>query len=111
MKSRTRARSLALQALYEVDVTNHPPAEVLKARLEEFSARRLAIAGAGRSGSSIVVVESGWDFQLHFRKRPLSDRAWVLVSVLAARAESEVTGGCRDGCPRWLWSVVRVAAD
>ncbi|MFZ5822528.1 MAG: transcription antitermination factor NusB [Chloroflexota bacterium] len=35
MKSRTRARSLALQVLYEVDLTNHPPAEVLKARLEE----------------------------------------------------------------------------
>ncbi len=35
MKSRTRARSLALQALYEVDVTNHPPAEVLKMRLED----------------------------------------------------------------------------
>ena len=35
MKSRTRARSLALQALYEVDVTNHPPGEVFKARLEE----------------------------------------------------------------------------
>jgi N utilization substance protein B len=35
MKSRTRARSLALQVLYEVDVTNHPPAEVFKARLEE----------------------------------------------------------------------------
>lgn len=35
MKSRTRARSLALQVLYEVDVTNHPPAEVYKARLEE----------------------------------------------------------------------------
>ena len=35
MKSRTRARSLALQVLYEVDVTNHSPAEVFKARLEE----------------------------------------------------------------------------
>jgi N utilization substance protein B len=35
MKSRTRARSLALQALYEVDVTDHPPGAVLKARLEE----------------------------------------------------------------------------
>jgi len=35
MKSRTRARSLALQVLYEVDVTQHPPAEVFKARLEE----------------------------------------------------------------------------
>ena len=35
MKSRTRARSLALQVLYEIDITNHPPAEVFKARLEE----------------------------------------------------------------------------
>jgi len=35
MKPRTRARSLALQVLYEVDIANHPPAEVLKARLEE----------------------------------------------------------------------------
>jgi N utilization substance protein B len=37
MKSRTRARSLALQALYEVDITNHSPADVFKARLEENS--------------------------------------------------------------------------
>lgn len=33
MKSRTRARSLALQVLYEVDVANHPPVEVLQSRL------------------------------------------------------------------------------
>jgi N utilization substance protein B len=35
MKPRTRARALALQVLYEVDVANHPPAEVFKERLEE----------------------------------------------------------------------------
>jgi N utilization substance protein B len=35
MKSRTRARCLALQVLYEVDITNHPPAEVFRERLEE----------------------------------------------------------------------------
>lgn len=34
MKSRTRARSLALQALFEIDITNHLPAEVLQNRLE-----------------------------------------------------------------------------
>ena len=37
MKPRTRARALALQVLYEVDLTNHPPGEVFKARLEEDS--------------------------------------------------------------------------
>jgi transcription antitermination protein NusB len=35
MKSRTRARGLALQVLYEIDIAGHSPAEVLQHRLEE----------------------------------------------------------------------------
>ena len=35
MKARTKARGIALQALYEIDVVGHPPAEVLQERLEE----------------------------------------------------------------------------
>jgi N utilization substance protein B len=35
MKPRTRARSVALQALYEIDVTEHPPGQVWKERVEE----------------------------------------------------------------------------
>jgi len=35
MKPRTRARSLALQVLYEVDVASHPPGDIYKLRLEE----------------------------------------------------------------------------
>lgn len=35
MKPRTKARSLALQVLYEVDIANHPPGEIFKLRLEE----------------------------------------------------------------------------
>jgi N utilization substance protein B len=35
MKSRTRARGLALQVLFEVDISNHLPADILKNRLEE----------------------------------------------------------------------------
>jgi N utilization substance protein B len=35
MKSRTRARSVALQALYEIDLMGHPPGQVLQERLEE----------------------------------------------------------------------------
>jgi N utilization substance protein B len=35
MKSRTRARSIALQVLYEVDITSHPPGAVMQQRLEE----------------------------------------------------------------------------
>jgi N utilization substance protein B len=35
MKPRTRARSLALQVLYEVDLANHPPADIYRLRLED----------------------------------------------------------------------------
>lgn len=36
MKPRTRARSLALQALYEIDLAGHPLDEVLAARIEDY---------------------------------------------------------------------------
>jgi N utilization substance protein B len=34
MKARTRARGIALQALYEIDMAGHPPAQVLQERLD-----------------------------------------------------------------------------
>jgi N utilization substance protein B len=34
MKSRTRARGIALQVLYELDMTDHLPGDALKSRLE-----------------------------------------------------------------------------
>lgn len=35
MKSRTKARGIALQVLYEIDLMGHKPAETLENRLEE----------------------------------------------------------------------------
>lgn len=35
MKPRTRARALALQVLYEIDIAHHPPGETFQTRLEE----------------------------------------------------------------------------
>ena len=35
MKSRTKARSIALQVLYEIDMTGHEPAQALMERLNE----------------------------------------------------------------------------
>ena len=37
MKPRTKARSLALQVLYEIDLVNHPLGMALKYRLEDVS--------------------------------------------------------------------------
>lgn len=34
MKERTKARSLALQALYEIDMSGHPPSVAIEERLE-----------------------------------------------------------------------------
>ena len=36
MKSRTRARGVALQVLYEVDIAKHNPVEVFQSRLEDL---------------------------------------------------------------------------
>ncbi len=35
MKPRTRARSIALQALYEIDIADHPPGEVWEQRVAD----------------------------------------------------------------------------
>lgn len=35
MKARTRARGIALQALYEIDMVDHAPVQVLQERLED----------------------------------------------------------------------------
>jgi N utilization substance protein B len=35
MKARTRARGVALQVLYEVDMADHPPTQIMAERLEE----------------------------------------------------------------------------
>jgi transcription antitermination protein NusB len=37
MKPRTRARGVALQALYEIDIIGHPPGRVVEERIEEAS--------------------------------------------------------------------------
>lgn len=35
MKARTRARSVALQALYEIDITGHSPSSVIESRIAD----------------------------------------------------------------------------
>lgn len=35
MKARTKARGLALQSLYEIDLVSHPPVQVFEDRLDE----------------------------------------------------------------------------
>jgi N utilization substance protein B len=48
MKSRTKARGVALQVLYEVDLTGHPPMEALEERLTEDPLEEDSLANFAR---------------------------------------------------------------
>jgi transcription antitermination protein NusB len=65
MKPRTRARSLALQVLYEVDLTEHLPGPVYEQRLEEFAAD-------GQNGLSPDLAE--FARQIIFGVLPLAEK-------------------------------------
>jgi transcription antitermination protein NusB len=73
MKSRTRARSIALQVLYEVDITSHLPGTVLQQRLSEVEltpelqefARRIVFGVLPLTGSldfAIAKFAPEWPF-------------------------------------------------
>ena len=49
MKPRTRARSLALQVLYEVDIANHPPGEMFKSGWRKLRLQMTSPISPGRS--------------------------------------------------------------
>lgn len=65
MKPRTRARSLALQVLYEVDLTDHLPGIVFQERLEEINTD-------GRTGLSTELAE--FARQIIFGILPLAEK-------------------------------------
>ncbi len=65
MKPRTRARSLALQVLYEVDVTDHLPGLVFQERLEEINSE-------GQTGLSPELAE--FARQIIFGILPLAEK-------------------------------------
>jgi N utilization substance protein B len=65
MKPRTRARALALQVLYEIDLTNHPAGAVFQERLDETNAEE-------RSGLSAELT--GFARQIVFGILPIAEK-------------------------------------
>lgn len=61
MKARRRARAAVLQALYEVDFTNHQPEEAIQARLEEKPLPRSAVEFAHHLTHSVYQRRSYLD--------------------------------------------------
>ena len=84
MKARRKARTVALQALYEIDCTSHAPEEVLTQRLEEQPldaelsdfARRL-VAGARAYAAALDEL-----IQTHAPEWPLDQMAIIDRNIL-----------------------------
>lgn len=74
MKSRTRARALALQVLYEVDMTDHRPGDVLAQRLEDEDAQ-----GQGSLSQELVAFAH----QIIFGVYPLSQKMDDVIAEYA----------------------------
>ncbi len=61
MKTRRRARRVILETLYEYDIANHDPAEVLEQRLEASPMERAGIEFASRIVQGVIVYQEQMD--------------------------------------------------
>ncbi len=84
MKVRSKARSLSLQALFEIDMSNHPMGKVLDTRLVESS---LPLAGESFVRQLVIGVTEycelidGW-IAHHAPERPVNQLAAVDRNIL-----------------------------
>jgi N utilization substance protein B len=61
MKTRRRARRVALEALYEIDVANHDPAEVLERRLADQPVESVGATFAHKLVNGVLEHQGGMD--------------------------------------------------
>ncbi len=94
MKSRTRARAVALQVLYEIDLTGHHPGDVLQQRVEDARAEgqnkfspeseefaRLLVFGVSPLASRIDEVIAEYASDWPFDKIAAIDRNILRIAV------------------------------
>ena len=84
MKPRTRARGIALQVLYEVDIAGHPPGQVLEERLIEGSMEDNLVAFASQIVSGILPIINRLDTIIarHAPEWPLDQVATIDRNIL-----------------------------
>jgi N utilization substance protein B len=61
MKTRRRARRVALESLYEIDIANHPPNEVIKRRLDDQPMESAGIEFAYKLLNGVLMYQEGMD--------------------------------------------------
>jgi N utilization substance protein B len=84
MKPRTRARSLALQALYEIDITGHLPGEVIEERFTESPMEEILCEFARQSVVGVLPLISDLDTLIsqHAPEWPLEQVAVIDRNIL-----------------------------
>ncbi len=61
MKTRRRARRVTLESLYEIDVANHPPYEVMEQRIEDQPMESAGIEFAYKLLNGVLKYQHGMD--------------------------------------------------
>ena len=84
MKPRTRARGLALQALYEIDIAGHPPGQVLEERLADGLLEESLVTFATQIVSGVLPLVQDLDTIIaqHAPEWPLDQVATIDRNIL-----------------------------
>jgi N utilization substance protein B len=84
MKQRTKARGIALQVLYEIDIANHNPVEVLELRLSQSKVDDQVMAFARKLVLGIVPYKADLDtfISQHAPEWPLNQVAIIDLNIL-----------------------------
>lgn len=61
MKTRRRARRVTLESLYEYDIANHPPDEIIERRVEEYPMESAGIAFASQLVHGVIDHQNEMD--------------------------------------------------
>jgi N utilization substance protein B len=61
MKTRRRARRVTLESLYEIDIANHPPYEVLQRRIDDQPMESAGIQFATKLLNGVLLYQEGMD--------------------------------------------------
>jgi transcription antitermination protein NusB len=131
MKTRRRARRVTLETLYEFDIADHPPDEVLERRLEDYPMENVGVEFAHRLVAGVVHYQVGMD-RLIARYAPewpleqmavidrnilrmaiyefvVSDETPVKVAINEAVELAKIYGS--DSAPRFINGVLGTLAD
>lgn len=84
MKTRRRARRLTLEALYEIDIADHPPSEVLERRLQEQPLESTGVEFAYKLMNGVLEFQHGMDLLImrYAPEWPLDQMAVIDRNVL-----------------------------